>query len=175
MSTIEDMGEDILYSGTLSVKQAVAEGSRIGKDFHGANLRGADLSEVSLIGVRLASSNLIEADLSDAILVEADLNGADLTGANLRGTDLTDSYLRGANLEGANLEGAYLPFYSMASVSWTAPNLITIEGTTHSIPEWDSIYESGGPTFEYFDAPPKLKNIRACYLALRAYLIELYG
>jgi len=175
MSTIRSTSGVVLYSGDLSVKQALKVFAIESDDFCGADLRDADLSEVDLIGVKLASSNLIGANLSGSILVEADLNGSDLTGANLSGVDLTDANLRGTNLEGANIEGAYLPFYSMASLCWTAPNFITIEGTTHSIPEWDSIYESGDPTFEYFDAPPPLKNIRACYLALRAYLIELYG
>ena len=58
-------------------------------------------------------------DLSRAYLSRADLSGSDLYGANLYGSDLSGSDLSGANLSGANLSRANLSraYLSRANLS----------------------------------------------------------
>jgi len=82
-----------------------------GGDFHGADLRWADLK-----GCDLSGANLAGADLEGALLTGANLSSADLTGAKLfnvdaAGADLTRARLDRAivshtSFEGANLRGA---------------------------------------------------------------------
>lgn len=60
---------------------------------HGADLRGADLTEAKLVG-----ANLREADLRNVYFGEANLEGANLTDA-----DLTSAHTFQANFNGANV------------------------------------------------------------------------
>jgi uncharacterized protein YjbI with pentapeptide repeats len=78
------------------------------RDFHDANLSGADLRIADLSGARLSGADLREADLTDANLRTANLRTANLSGAKLGGADLTDANLSGARLSRANLSRAYL-------------------------------------------------------------------
>ncbi len=59
------------------------------RDFCGALLRGADLSEANLTAARFR-----DADFSGACLCGADLSRADLSGALLGGANLTGALLR---------------------------------------------------------------------------------
>ena len=82
-------------------------------DFHGAHLRGADLSLADLNGADFGLADLRGAGLGRAQLGRADFRGAglgwaDLRGADLRGADFGGAELGGAHLERADLSGAQL-------------------------------------------------------------------
>jgi len=77
-----------VYGGEPARRAAIAEIIRLGRDFRGILLSGADLSGLDLAG--------------------ADLRGVDLSHANLSGTRLDGARLEGASFDGARLEGARL-------------------------------------------------------------------
>ncbi len=86
--------------------------------FHGASLRGVDLSnlelsgadftDADLSGATLDGARLFKAKLDNASLVRATMSGADLTGASLRGTNLENARAFGCGLGLADLTGASL-------------------------------------------------------------------
>ena len=84
-----------------SLRAALEECAKLGRNLSGANLYGANLSRADLSG-----ANLSRADLSGANLYRADLSGANLSRADLSGAYLSGAYLSGANLYRANLYGA---------------------------------------------------------------------
>jgi uncharacterized protein YjbI with pentapeptide repeats len=93
------------------------------RDFSGADLLGADLSEAYLDGADLCGARLIAADLSGAHLSGANLSEARLNGADLHGADLSEACLRGANLWEANLWGANLVGTDLEGTILTKANL----------------------------------------------------
>ena len=113
------------------------------KDFSGADLEGASLSEAGLEGLLLEGAQLGGADLQradlrganlgGADLREAELSGADLSGANLREADLGYARLIEANLRGALLKGADLRGADLTAADVTAKQLAqaaSLEGAT---------------------------------------------
>ena len=80
---------------------------RPGGVFHGARLRGQDLSNLGF-----ARCSLRRADLSDCSLADCTFDGADLRDAGLRNADLRNAELRSADLSGCKLAGATLPWSS---------------------------------------------------------------
>lgn len=72
-----------------------------GRNFIGADLRGARMMHLDLRGKDFQGANA-----AGAIFADSFLNGADFSNADLRGADLRDTCLRGANLTEAQLEGA---------------------------------------------------------------------
>jgi uncharacterized protein YjbI with pentapeptide repeats len=86
-----------------------------GRDLHRARMVAMDLRAKDFSGANLEWADLTEADLRGARLLNANLHGASLTGAQLEGADLTgarldDAYLLATNfgyavLDGASLEG----------------------------------------------------------------------
>jgi hypothetical protein len=73
----------------------------VGRDFIGANLRGARLVRLDLRG-----KDFQDADAAGAMFAGSLLNGANFSHADLRGADLRGACLRGAEFNGANLAGA---------------------------------------------------------------------
>jgi hypothetical protein len=73
----------------------------VGRNFIGANLRGARLVRLDLRG-----KGFQHADAAGAIFAGSLLNGANFAHADLRGADLRGTCLRGAKFTGANLSGA---------------------------------------------------------------------
>jgi hypothetical protein len=69
---------------------------------------GADLRKANLIRTNLSGANLRGANLSGAALVAANLRDANLSGADLSETDLAGAWLTGADLTGVNLARANL-------------------------------------------------------------------
>ena len=78
------------------------------RDFRGADLTEATLTEATLRGADLTEATLRGADLTEATLTGADLYRADLTGADLTEADLTEATLTGAGLYRADLREADL-------------------------------------------------------------------
>jgi uncharacterized protein YjbI with pentapeptide repeats len=76
------------------------------RDFRGANLEQAELSEANLHEGNLSGADLRGANLAGAQLYRTDLSGANLRGANLRGANLFEADLREADLREADLTGA---------------------------------------------------------------------
>jgi hypothetical protein len=72
-----------------------------GRNFIGADLRGARLMHLDLRG-----KNFQRADAAGAVFAGSLLNGANLSDADLRGADLSGTCLHGATLTGAELSGA---------------------------------------------------------------------
>lgn len=72
-----------------------------GRNFIGANLRGARLVRLDLRG-----KSFQHADGAGVVFAGSLLNGANFSHADLRGADLRGTCLRGANFTGANLAGA---------------------------------------------------------------------
>lgn len=108
--------------------QRYAAGKR---DFSGADLRFADLSQLDLTGVDLSravleGANLQRANLSFANLCGAHLERANLTDAsffyaNLRRANLSEAKLAGADLRSANLTDAKLHGADLTDVDlWAA-------------------------------------------------------
>ena len=89
--------------------QVLDERSR-GRNFQGARLRGADLSELDLSGCDFSEGDLIGADLSRTNLSGARFSGAwmahvSLSGCRLDGTDFSGAALGCANLTGSRGAG----------------------------------------------------------------------
>ena len=142
-----------------------------GANLQGANLQRADLQRADLQGADLQGANLQGANLQGADLQGANLQGANLQGADLQGADLQGANLQGADLRGADLRGADLPIFCKWSHS-IKDGLIRIGCETKSISDWDAFFDSA----EQFDTPrdtPEFEQIRAVYLAYRAYLSHL--
>src|SRR3990172_9973520 len=78
------------------------------RDFRGANLEQAELSEADLHEGNLSSADLRGADLTGAQLYRTDLSGSDLREADLTGANLFEANLREADLSGADLTEAQL-------------------------------------------------------------------
>jgi hypothetical protein len=101
---------------------------------------------------------------------------ADLENANLKGAYLEGANLEGANLEGADLELAYLknanlPIFCKWAFS-VIDGKIQIGCKTKSIEEWETFFNSE----EVYSTPrntPEFKQIKAVYLAHKAYLEAL--
>jgi len=72
----------------LRQREWISDGSLIGKDLTGANLRKADLHEANLRKANLSGANLHKANLTEAKLCGAWLRRVDLGSADLRGADL---------------------------------------------------------------------------------------
>ena len=72
-----------------------------GRNFIGADLRGARLIHLDLRG-----KDFQGADAAGAVFAGSFLNGANFSNADLRGADLRDTCLRGADLAEAQLAGA---------------------------------------------------------------------
>ena len=106
------------------------------RDFHGADLRWADLRRADLCwadlrcanlrGANLRGANLRWADLRGASLSEANLRGADLYEANLREASLCCANLRGANLRGANLREADLGEADLRGADLPSPTTVLL-------------------------------------------------
>ena len=99
-------------------------GGRIPKDFHGANLRGMDMTGADVTGRDLSDADLTGAILADvkfdertrwpvgfdperqgAVRVPTDWKGVPFDGQDLSGRDFTDADLRGVSFAGAVLGG----------------------------------------------------------------------
>lgn len=80
---------------------AYTQATVAGRNFVGADLRGARLIHLDLRG-----QNFQSADAAGAVFAGSLLNGANFSRVDLRGADLRDACLRGANLTGAKLAGA---------------------------------------------------------------------
>lgn len=112
------MAKDINKLVTLTRKE-VLEILSESKDFHGLDIRKAnlikidftdcDLRETNLSYSNLKDANFTNADLREASLWNANLEGANFTGANLEDADLDYAKLRGAILHRANIRRASLP------------------------------------------------------------------
>ncbi len=97
-----------------------SQGTRVGLDLRGANLRGVDLQALPLAGMRAGlteeewftatprQAEMAAADLEGANLSEASLDGTTFCRANLAKANLSGAFLRGADLFGANLKEACL-------------------------------------------------------------------
>src|SRR6516162_4537589 len=97
-------------------------------ELHGADLRGADLSECNLSTANLREANLSNANLSASDLIEANLNGANLANADLSGAHMIEAKLefcdlRGANLANADLTGADLSGANLMTANLSGANL----------------------------------------------------
>jgi hypothetical protein len=78
-----DTNEALHTSEAATLREAVEEAVRQGKNLCGADLEGAKLYGANLRGAKLYGANLCGANLCGA-----DLRSADLCGANLRSADL---------------------------------------------------------------------------------------
>ena len=74
---------------------AYTQATVAGRNFVGADLRGAQLVHLDLRG-----QNFQRADAAGAVFAGSLLNGANFSHVDLRGADLRDACLRGANLTG---------------------------------------------------------------------------
>lgn len=93
----------------------VKDGTLIGAELRGANLRraelgGAHLQGAQLNGARLQHAQLYGAKLQKAVLITAYLQHADLRFARLQGANLMDAHLQWANLQLARLQNANLEY-----------------------------------------------------------------
>jgi hypothetical protein len=86
--------------------KAIAEILRMGRDFRGVSLAGANLSHLNMTGADLRNVNLTGADLSGTTLVAAEMDGALLDGAQLAGADLSATQLQLAIFGGARCDDA---------------------------------------------------------------------
>jgi hypothetical protein len=173
MAQIKNLEGEVVFERDLSIKDTLERAVLERVDLGFAYLRGLDLSGISLFEARLVNANLREANLSGSNLSYADLSDADLSGADLRDANLTEARLSNVNLNGANLEGTKLPIYTNVEMSYTLPNLITMNRVIHTVEEWDLILREGKLPFDnYFQ---DLRIIRANYLAMKSFLLEMYG
>lgn len=93
-------------------------------NLNAANLSGANLEFTILFLANLSNADLSLADLSNADLREATLSNADLTGgAVLTHADLSDAVLIGANLNGASLDSVNLEFADLTNADLTNADL----------------------------------------------------
>ena len=132
----------------------------LGIDWHGCNLRfanlsgaglvfaklmGADLSQANLSGAFLSNANLFEADLGSANLSQAILSGAYLGFTNLGFANLVDANLDFANLVEANLSGANLSGANLSRrlLGKTPPAQMGLTATTTAIPAWATCRAGG--------------------------------
>ena len=120
-----------------------------GRDFHGANLTGAELRDASFFRAKLDGADFSGADayrakfylaqlagarfdkarVAEADFTEADLKGASLRGADLRGAKLVSADLRGADLTGANLRATDLFRADLAGAIWVDGKRRCAEGS----------------------------------------------
>ena len=130
---------------------------------------------ISQFHANLRDANLRGANLRDADLFHADLRDANLRGANLRDADLFHADLRDADLRGADLRDANLPMRCRWRVSHTEKDGVTsvsIGCKSKTVPEWDAWFAGS----EEYDTPRdtgEFRQIHACYLGMRAYLVAL--
>lgn len=89
----------------------------------GANLSKANLQSTQLIGAKLIAADLSHSDLGSANLSKAKLMGANLQGANLSKADLTGVDLSNANLQGAKLIGSKLIGANLTRIDWQDADL----------------------------------------------------
>jgi hypothetical protein len=114
---------------TLSGK-AYSQAMVAGRDFVGADLRGARLAHLDLRG-----TDFQRADAAGAVFTGSLLNGANFSQANLRGADLRDTCMRGSILTGAKLAGSD---FTGADVTGTT---VTSVATSNAI-GWGSSLDS---------------------------------
>ena len=100
------------------------------RSFHGADLRGANLSYTYLRSADLRGANLSNADLRGANLRGADLGNADLSGANLSNANLSNADLSGADLRGVNLRGVNLYNANLSNANLRGANLANAQLST---------------------------------------------
>ena len=121
---------------------------RPGGVFHGARLRGqdlstlgfarcslgsADLSACTLVGCSFEGADLRNADLRNAGLCRAKLAGADLRGAKLAGADLS-----GADLSNVDLRNNDLRNVDLSQANLTGTNLSGCSLVGATLPPWSS-------------------------------------
>ena len=127
--------------------------------FHGADLRGINLSQANLHSSSLGGVWLVEANLSDADLIGANLNDAVLTSADLSraklfqaelweadlrdatliSADLGRTDLRRANLSRANLSMARLDWANLCQTRLSEANLTGC--SVYGVSVWDTNLE----------------------------------
>ena len=88
------------------------------KNYRGANLWGADLTDANLLQAEMRGAHLFQANLTHAMLRGANLTKADLQFANLQGANLWKANLSDAGLSLANLTGADLTGAILDNVTW---------------------------------------------------------
>lgn len=89
-----------------SRRKAVDEILRMGRDFRGVSLAGANLTHLDMTGADLRGVNLTGADLTGTRLVAAEVDGATLEGAQLAGADLSATRLQLAVIGSARCDDA---------------------------------------------------------------------
>jgi hypothetical protein len=92
-------------------------------DLSGANLSGATLEFAFMFGANLTGADLSLADLLGAELTNAILSSANLTDAVLTNANLSNAVLIGANLNGAVFSGANLEFANLTGADLTNADL----------------------------------------------------
>jgi hypothetical protein len=90
--------------GEDSRRMAVGEILRMGRDFRGVSLAGANLANLDMTGADLRGVNLVGADLTGTRLVAAEVDGANLDGAQLASADLSATQLQLAVLGSARCD-----------------------------------------------------------------------
>jgi hypothetical protein len=83
-----------IEGGPDAQRKAVDEIVRLGRDFRGLSLAGANLEEVDLTGALLLGVDLTGANLRGAKLDAAEVDGAKFGGATLAGADLSSTQLQ---------------------------------------------------------------------------------
>ena len=83
-----------IEGGPDAQRKAVAELLRLGRDFRGLSLAGANLEELDMTGALLLGVDLTGANLRGAKLDAAEVDGARFGGATLAGADLSATQLQ---------------------------------------------------------------------------------
>ena len=103
---------------------------------------------------------------------DSDGEMADLQGVNLQNADLLK-----ANLLKANFQKAILPIFSrwyVSSILIDDKHIVKIGCKQKSIDEWDYFFNNSDEVFETERDTEEFKRIHSHYLAMKAYLNNMY-
>ena len=120
---IRDLGSSdnrTALNAVSQLKKMNSEYSLVGKDFHRANLQGANISSLY---VSLENTILTAAILENAILDDIVLDYANLDGANLKNASMIEVHLLGASLIGTELQGANISVGHLHAADFSNANL----------------------------------------------------
>lgn len=116
---VEAIIKRIIRAETVDfVELASIAGLDIKKDFAGADLRHAVLSNADLRGCDFSETDFTSADLSNANLTASNLQGANFSHANLKEANLHSANLENADFTGADLSGVYLLYANIKNTTF---------------------------------------------------------
>jgi Pentapeptide repeats (8 copies)/Protein tyrosine and serine/threonine kinase len=95
-----------VQAGDASQRAAIAEVLRLGRDFRGLSLAGANMSGLDMTGADLRGVSCAGADLTGARLFAAEVDGTSFDGAQLAGADFTGVGLALASTVNAHCDRA---------------------------------------------------------------------